>query len=195
MANLSSWMLSGLGLLALLFLVALYNGLVKSRNQVSNGLAQISVQLQRRYDLIPNLVATAERYLAHEKSTLEAVISARNAAHSAVQRLSKGASALAAVTSANGLLDGALKNLLALAESYPELKGDHGMSQLAEELASTENRVAFARQAYNDAVMRYDDKRLSFPASLIAGIFGFGAFSFWELENEQARQAVRVSFS
>ncbi|TAN47926.1 MAG: LemA family protein [Rhodospirillales bacterium] len=194
--SISSWLLPGATVLALLFLISIYNGLVRARNAVANALAQISVQLQRRYDLIPNLVETAKRYLAHEKSTLEAVTEARNTAAQAAKRLAgEGTqSALTALAGAETVLEGALGRLFALQESYPDLKADRTMAQLSEELASTENRVAFARQAYNDSVMAYDNKRLSFPSSLLAGLFGFAGYESWQLESPEARQAMRVSF-
>ncbi|CAA6604814.1 LemA family protein [Rhodospirillaceae bacterium LM-1] len=197
MQNLSPIILSATGFAAILLLIAVYNGLVRARNAVSNALAQISVQLQRRYDLIPNLVAVAKRYLEHERETLEAVVSARNLALGAAQNLQlrKGPAALAAVSSAENQLTGALTHLFALQESYPQLRADQTMAQLSEELSSTENRVSFARQAYNDAVMSYDNKRLSFPSLLIAGLFGFAAYASWELEDQLARQPLRVSFS
>jgi LemA protein len=194
MSDPSNLLMITLAALAFLFLVSLYNGLVRAKNAVANALSQISVQLQRRYDLIPNLVATAQRYLAHEKETLEAVIAARNAALSTAKGLSAQGD-MGALASADRLVDGALSRLFALTESYPQLKADQTMMQLSEELSSTENRVAFARQAYNDAVMAYENKRLSFPSSLLSGLFGFSGFQSWELENDAARQPVRVSFS
>lgn len=197
MANFITWLIPLFGIVALLLIVGAYNGLIRARAAVVNALAQISVQLQRRYDLIPNLVATASRYLEHEKTTLETVISARNAALSAARRLEGRGSqaALNTLAGADSLLESALGRLFSLQEAYPQLKADQTMAQLSEELASTENRIAFARQAYNDAVMAYEASRLSFPASLLAGFFGFSGYASWELENEAARQPVRVGFS
>lgn len=183
--------------------VVIYNGLVALRNRVKNGFSQIDVQLQRRYDLIPNLVETAKGYMAHERETLEAVIAARNRAQSAAQRAAGasdsaggalGAGAVGELASAEAALGGLLTRFFALAEAYPDLKANQNMAQLQEELASTENRIAFARQAYNDAVMAYNTRREQFPDSIVANSFNFAAAELWQLENTEARQAPRVSF-
>lgn len=183
--------------------VVIYNGLVALRNRVKNGFSQIDVQLQRRYDLIPNLVETAKGYMAHERETLEAVIAARNRAQSAAQRAAGasdsaggalGAGAVGELASAEAALGGLLTRFFALAEAYPDLKANQNMAQLQEELASTENRIAFARQAYNDTVMAYNTRREQFPDSIVANSFNFAAAELWQLENTEARQAPRVSF-
>ena len=184
-------------LIAALWAVSVYNGLVALRNQIKNAFAQIDVQLQRRYDLIPNLVETAKGFLKHERETLQAVTEARNAAMSAAKAASANptsASAIAGLGVAEGALSGALSRMMLVAEAYPDLKSDRHMSQLMEELASTENKVAFARQAYNDTVMVYNTKRESFPAVMIAGTFGFEAMKQLEIETPEARKNVKVQF-
>jgi len=188
-----------LGVLAALVLygVAIYNRMVDLRNRFKNAFAQIDVQLRRRYDLIPNLVETAKKYMAHERETLEAVVNARNAAMAASQRLGGNATDAAAVQEllkADTGLTGALGRLFALSESYPDLKASQNMQQLSEELTSTENKVAFSRQAYNDAVMTYNTAIEQFPNVLLAGPFGFKAATLWELDDEAARAPVKVSF-
>lgn len=184
-------------LIAALWAVSVYNGLVALRNQIKNAFAQIDVQLQRRYDLIPNLVETAKGFLKHERETLQAVTEARNAAMSAAKVASANptsASAIAGLGVAEGALSGALSRMMLVAEAYPDLKSDRHMAQLMEELASTENKVAFARQAYNDTVMVYNTKRESFPAVMIAGTFGFEAMKQLEIETPEARKNVKVQF-
>jgi LemA protein len=180
-----------------LYLIVIYNGLVALRNRIENAFSQIDVQLQRRYDLIPNLVETAKGYMKHERETLEAVIEARNAAQSAA-RTAEGnpsdASAIRGLAGAEALLGSAMGKFFALAEAYPDLKANQNMMQLQEELASTENRISFARQAYNDAVMNYNTKRESFPDMLIANNFGFKEAEMLELEDKEARKAVKVNF-
>lgn len=179
------------------YVVGLYNGLVALRNQFKNAFAQIDVQLQRRYDLIPNMVETAKGYMKHERETLEAVIQARNqavSAASAVEADPTNAAAMRELGGAENALTGMLTRFFALAEAYPDLKANQTMMQLQEELSSTENKIAFARQAYNDAVMHYNTRRESFPASIIAGSFGFTAAQLLELEDKEARKAVKVSF-
>lgn len=177
--------------LLLIWAVSIYNGLVKARNGFRNAYAQIDVQLQRRYDLIPNLVETAKAYLAHERGTLEAVIEARNTALQAAGA-AKGhageAAAMQQLASAENSLNQSLGRLFALAESYPDLKSNQTMAQLSEELTSTENRVAFARQAYNDQVMSYNIRRESFPANLLAGNFGFIAATLLEIKSSEAQK-------
>ena len=178
------------------FLVAQYNGLVKLRNRFRNAFAQIDVQLKRRHDLIPNLVETAKSFMAHERDTLEAVIKARNAAESArggVDPANKGQ--MQELMKAEGGLGSTLGRLFALSESYPELRSNENMKQLSEELTSTENKVAFARQGYNDSVMTYNTKRESFPTNIIAGMFNFGPAVQFEVTDESERGAVKVDFS
>lgn len=185
-------MMVALGVVGLagLVVVLLYNGLVTGRNAAANALSQISVQLQRRHDLVPNLVETARAYMAHERDTLEAVTAARDQAAGAL-----GGGGVARMAGAEAALGGALGRMFALAEAYPDLKADGTMRQLQEELSSTENRVAFARQAYNDAVMSYNNRREMFPANLLAGPFGFMPLELWELEAAEARQPPKVSFA
>src|SRR5690606_22855314 len=179
--------------------VGVYNGLVTARNAFRNAFAQIDVQLQRRFDLIPNLVETAKGYLKHERDTLEAVIAARGAAMSGLAA-AKGSpgdpAAMAGLAQSEGLLNGALGRLLAVAEAYPDLKANQNMMQLTEELTSTENRVAFARQAYNDSVMAYNTRREVFPSNILAGMFGFDAAALLEIPADKAevREAPKVQF-
>lgn len=185
-------------LLMIVYVIMVYNRLVKLKNRFRNAFAQIDVQLKRRYDLIPNLVEAAKAYLQHEMKTLESVIEARNQAVAAQKRLSRNpsdASAMNALGSAEAALGGALLNFNALQEAYPDLKADQTIAQLSEELVSTENKVGFARQAYNDEVMTYNTQRESFPDNIFAGIFGFGEAVLFEIENEQEKQAPRVSFN
>ena len=189
--------LVGLLLLVVIFVVGIYNGLVGLRNRFKNAYAQIDVQLKRRYDLIPNLVETAKGYMKHERETLEAVVNARNQAVSAASAASKdptAAGAIAELAGADGALTGALGRLMVVMEAYPDLKANENMMQVQEELTSTENRVAFSRQAYNDAVMTYNNKREMFPSNIIAGMFGFKFAQSWELEDEEAKDAPKVSF-
>jgi LemA protein len=180
--------------------VGIYNGLVTARNAFRNAFAQIDVQLQRRFDLIPNLVETAKGYLAHERETLEAVIAARGAAMaglSAAKASPGDPAAMAELASTQGLLNGALGRLLAVAEAYPDLKANQNMMQLTEELTSTENKVAFARQAFNDAVMAYNNKREVFPSSVVAGMFSFAPAALLEIPQDQqaqVRAAPKVEF-
>ena len=181
-----------------LMVIAIYNGLVNRRNVAKNAWSQIDVQLKRRYDLIPNLVETVKGYMKYERETLEAVISARNTASTAAQRAAANPgdpSAMTQLAGAEGALTGALGRLFALAEAYPDLKANQNMLQLQEELTSTENKVAFARQAYNDAVMTYNTAREVFPAALFAGAMGFTAAQLFEIEEPAQREAPKVSFS
>jgi LemA protein len=181
-----------------LFVVGAYNGLVALRNRFKNAFAQIEVQLKRRYDLIPNLVETAKGYLKHERETLEAVVQARNAAVSASGKAAahpEDGGAIKGLAGAEGALSGALGRLFALAEAYPDLKANQNMMQLTEELTSTENKIAFARQAYNDAVMAYNTKRETFPTVLIAGMFNFLPAELFQVEDPGHREPVAVSFS
>ena len=187
----------GLILFFILYAVVVYNRLVKLRNRFKNAFAQIDVQLKRRYELIPNLVETAKAYLKHESETLEAVIAARNQALQAMQaaRQNPGdASAMKALMGAEAAMGGAMLHLNAVMENYPELKADQTMAQLTEELTSTENRVSFARQAYNDEVMIYNTRRETFPDIVLAGSMGFKPAELLEISVQQEREAVRVSF-
>ena len=178
--------------------VGIYNGLVASRNRFKNAFAQIDVQLKRRYDLIPNLVETAKGYIKHERETLEAVIKARNQAVAAATAAGANPGNPAAMQSlgqAEGALTGMLGRMFALAESYPDLKANQNMLSLQEELSSTENRVAFARQAFNDAVMEYNTARESFPQNFFAGAFGFGPAELLQAtESADERKAPQVKF-
>jgi LemA protein len=183
--------------IALFWGVGIYNGLITARNAFKNAFAQIDVQLTRRYDLIPNLVEVAKGYLKHERETLEAVIQARAAAVSglAAAKAAPGdAAAMAQLGSAETGLAGALSRLMVVAEAYPDLKANQNMMQLTEELTSTENRIAFARQAYNDSVMAYNNKREVFPSNLLAGMFGFVAAALLEITEPAKREAPKVSF-
>ncbi|RPI77267.1 MAG: LemA family protein [Desulfobacteraceae bacterium] len=188
-----------LGIVGILILICIviYNNLVTLRNRYKNAYSQIDVQLKRRYDLIPNLVETAKGYLKHERETLEAVIKARNQASQAGQRAASNpgdAAAMQGLIGAETALTGALGRFFALAESYPDLKANQTMAQLMEELSSTENKIAFARQAYNDAVMGYNISREKFPNMIIAGSFGFNEAVLFEVSAPEERQAVKVSF-
>ena len=177
--------------------VGIYNGLVTARNAFKNAFAQIDVQLTRRYDLIPNLVEVAKGYLKHERETLEAVIQARAAAVSglAAAKANPGdPAAMAALGGAESGLAGALSRLMVVAEAYPDLKANQNMMQLTEELTSTENRIAFARQAYHDSVMAYNNRREVFPSNIIAGMFGFVAAALLEITDPAQREAPKVSF-
>ncbi|MBR2694454.1 MAG: LemA family protein [Thermoguttaceae bacterium] len=181
----------------LLWAVGVYNGLVRSRNNYKNAFAQIDVQLKRRYDLIPNLVEAVKGYMAHERGTLEAVIQARNAAINAQKAASQdpgNPDAMKQLGAAEGELTGALSRLMVVCEAYPDLKANQNMLELQEELTSTENKVAFARQAYNDAVTSYNNMREVFPANLVAGFGGFGPAALLEIENQEERTAPKVSF-
>ncbi|MDD3518778.1 MAG: LemA family protein [Chromatiales bacterium] len=178
--------------------ISIYNRLVTLRNAFKNAFAQIDVQLTRRHDLIPNLVETAKGYMKHERETLEAVILARNQAVAGLKVAAAdptNAAALGQLAGAEGALAGALGRLFALAEAYPDLKANQNMMQLSEELTSTENRVAFARQAYNDAVMNYNNAREVFPNTLIAGPFNFQPAALLEIENVAMREVPKVSFT
>lgn len=182
----------------LVFVVGMYNRLVSLRNRFKNAFAQIDVQLKRRYDLIPNLVETAKGYLQHERNTLEAVIAARNAASAASSRAAQtpgDPNAMKQLAGAEAALTGTLGRFFALAEAYPDLKANQTMSRLMEELTSTENKVAFARQSYNDSVMTYNTARESFPTTLIAGPFNFGPAQLFEIEKPEQKEAPKVSFS
>ena len=184
--------------LVLIFVISQYNQLVVLRNRFKNAFSQIDVQLKRRYDLIPNLVETAKAYMQHESKTLEAVTQARNIAQTAGGRAAANPgdpSAMRELAGAEAGLTGALGRLLAVAESYPDLKANQNMMQLTEELTSTENKVAFARQAYNDSVMTYNTKREVFPTNIVAGIFHFTAAELFQVDDASQRQAPKVAFS
>ena len=192
-------LLSILGVIVLLviFAISIYNKLVQLRNRFKNAFSQIDVQLKRRYDLIPNLVETAKGYLQHERETLEAVIQARNSAASANEKAAADPGdpgAIKGLLGAEAALTGAMGKFFALSEAYPDLKANQNMMQLTEELTSTENKIAFARQAYNDSVMTYNTARETFPNVLIAGPAGFQEAQLFEIENQQEREAVKVSF-
>lgn len=185
-----------LGLLAVFF-IGIYNGLVGARNGYKNAFAQIDVQLTRRYDLIPNLVETVKGYIKHERETLEAVINARNFAVAGLKAAAAkpgDATAVHQLEGAEQQLSGALGRLFALAEAYPDLKANQNMMQLSEELTSTENKVSFARQAYNDAVMHYNNKREMFPGNLVAGLGDFPPAQLLQIESPEKRTVPKVAF-
>ena len=179
------------------YLISIYNKLISLKNRVDNGWAQIDVQLQRRYDLIPNLVETAKGYMKHEKETLKMVIDARNAANDAAKTASGDPSdqnAIKGLQESEQKLQGAMMNFQALAEGYPDLKANTNMLALQEELATTENKVGFSRQAFNDAVMQYNTSIEVFPNSLIANQFKFTQATEWQIENKEAKKNVKVTF-
>ena len=179
------------------YLISIYNKLISLKNRVDNGWAQIDVQLQRRYDLIPNLVETAKGYMKHEKETLKMVIDARNAANEAAKTASGDPSdqnAIKGLQESEQKLQGAMMNFQALAEGYPDLKANTNMLALQEELATTENKVGFSRQAFNDAVMQYNTGIEMFPNSLIANQFKFTQATEWQIEDQEARKNVKVTF-
>jgi len=181
-----------------LWAVGIYNGLVTLRNRFKNAFAQIDVQLKRRYDLIPNLVETAKGYLKHERETLEAVIKARNIAAAAAQAAAANpadANAVRGLMSAEAGLGGALSRLMVVSEQYPDLKANQNMMQLTEELTSTENKISFARQAYNDSVMVYNTRRETFPTVILAGAFGFQPAELFKIDDPTERNAPKVSFA
>ncbi len=196
-----AWFFGTLAVLLVLtavFVIVLYNGLVALKNRYQNAFAQIDVQLTRRYDLIPNLVEAAKAYMSHERETLTAVIAARNQALSGLRNLAASpgdAAAMRDFAAAEQGLGGLLTRFMALAEDYPDLKASENMRQLSEELSSTENRVAFARQAFNDSVTAYNIAREQFPASLIVSFFNFPPAALLDIEAPDKRQAPRVSFS
>jgi LemA protein len=193
-----------LGVLLLVVIAAgawvagIYNALVALRNRFKNAFSQIDVQLKRRYDLIPNLVETAKGYLKHERETLEAVIKARNIASTAAQGAAANpadAAAMKNLVAAESGLTGALSRLMVVSEQYPDLKANQNMMQLTEELTSTENKISFARQAYNDSVMSYNTTRETFPNVVFAGMFGFTAAQLFQIEDAAERNAPKVSFT
>jgi LemA protein len=193
------WITLGIVLVVVVWAIMIYNGLVMLRNRFRNAFSQIDVQLKRRYDLIPNLVESVKGYMAHERGTLEAVIKARGAAVSAAQAASAAPgdpAAMRGLSQAEGALGGALGRLLAVFEQYPDLKANQNVLSLQEELTSTENKVAFARQAFNDSVMEYNTKRESFPDNIFAGLFRFDAAELLQAtESAEERKAPKVSFT
>ena len=196
--GIGGWIVVAVIVVVALWAVGIYNGLVALRNRFKNAFAQIDVQLKRRYDLIPNLVEIAKGYMKHERETLEAVIKARNSAQSAAQAAAANPGnpgAMQQLGAAEGALSGVLGRLFALAEAYPDLKANQNMLSLQEELTSTENKVAFARQAFNDSVMAYNTKRESFPDVVFAGVFGFGPAELLQAtESAEERKAPAVRF-
>src|SRR6478672_9031331 len=194
----AGWILLIIVIAVVVWAVAIYNGLVALRNRFKNAFAQIDVQLKRRYDLIPNLVETAKGYLKHERETLEAVIRARNSAVSglAAAKANPGdPAAMQQLGGAENVLTQSLGRLFALSESYPDLKANQNMMQLSEELSSTENKVAFARQAYNDSVMSYNNRREMFPGSVVANMFQFQPAELLKIESETKREVPKVQFT
>ena len=190
--------IGGVAVLFAFWVIGAYNGLVTLRNRFKNAFAQIDVQLKRRYDLIPNLVETAKGYLKHERETLEAVIAARNTAYAASKAAAANpadAAAMKGLLGAESGLAGAMSRLMVVAEQYPDLKANQNMMQLTEELTSTENKISFARQAYNDAVTSFNSKREVFPTNLIAGMFNFAEAALFQVENAAEREAPKVKFT
>ncbi|MCB0326573.1 MAG: LemA family protein [Bdellovibrionales bacterium] len=184
-------------LITIIFTIAVYNRLIALRNQFKNAFSQIDVQLKRRHDLIPNLVETAKAYMEHEKETLEAVIAARNIASQAQAQASKNptdASAVQKLIKAESSLGGMMGRLFAVVEKYPELKANQNLMQLAEEISSTENKISFARQAYNDVVMTYNNRREVFPNNMVAGLFSFRRGQMFEIEDPASKEVPKVSF-
>jgi len=193
----TTWIFLGVIVLAVLLAITIYNRLVQARNGFQNAFAQIDVQLTRRHDLIPNLVEVARGYLKHERETLESVIQARNTAVAGLRAAAANpasASAVEQLAGAENALTGALGRLFALAEAYPDLKANQTMGQLSEELTTTENKVSFARQAYNDAVMAYNNQREMFPGNLFAGAFGFQPAQLLAIDSAATREVPRITF-
>ena len=193
------WVILAIVVVVVLWAIGIYNGLVTLRNRFKNAFAQIDVQLKRRYDLIPNLVESVKGYMQHERGTLEAVIQARGSAVSAAQAAAANPgnpSAMQGLSQAEGALGGALGRLMAVFEQYPDLKANQNVLSLQEELSSTENKIAFSRQAYNDSVMEYNTKRESVPDNIFAGMFGFGPAELLQsTDSAEERKAPKVSFS
>ena len=193
-----TWIVLGLIVLIIGFAIMTYNGLVVARNRYKNAFAQIDVQLTRRHDLIGNLVKVADRYMSHERDTLEGVIEARNQATQSLDKAKQDPSnpeAMKDLSRQEQGLSGAMGKLFALSENYPDLKANQNMMQLSEELTSTENRVAYARQHFNDAVMGYNNKREAFPNNLVAGMFNFDYAEMLDIDDPAKREAVEVNFS
>jgi LemA protein len=197
--GIGGWIVLGIVLALVIWAIMIYNGLVALRNRFKNAFSQIDVQLKRRYDLIPNLVETVKGYMAHERNTLEAVIRARGDALGASQRAAAAPgdpAAMRGLAQAEGVLGGALGRLMAVFEQYPELKANQNVLALQEELTSTENKIAFARQAFNDSVMEYNTRRESFPDGIFAGMFRFDAAELMQsTESAEERKAPKVSFT
>jgi len=193
------WVFLGIVVIAAVWAIAIYNGLVTLRNRFKNAFAQIDVQLKRRYDLIPNLVESVKGYMQHERGTLDAVIKARGSAVSAAQAAAANPGnpgAMQGLSQAEGALGGALGRLIAVFEQYPDLKANQNVLGLQEELSSTENKIAFSRQAYNDSVMEYNTKRESVPDNIFAGMFGFGPAELLQsTESAEERRAPKVTFT
>ena len=188
---------AALALVAAMMVIGAYNGLVTLRNRFKNAFAQIDVQLKRRYDLIPNLVEVAKGYMKHERETLEAVIAARNAAYAASKAAAANPAdpaAMKSLLSADSGLGGALSRLMVVSEQYPDLKANQNMLQLTEEMTSTENKISFARQAYNDSVMAFNTTRERFPTNLIAGMFNFAEAQLFQVDDAAERNAPKVKF-
>ena len=193
-----TWIVLGAIVLFVLWAIGIYNGLVTARNGYKNAFAQIDVQLQRRHDLIPNIVETAKGYLKHERETLEAVIQARNSAVTGLNAAKANPgdpAAMQQLGAAENQLTQTLGRLFALSEAYPDLKANQNMMQVTEELSSTENRVAFSRQAFNDSVMAYNNRREVFPNNIVAGMFGFQPAALLEIEKPEQRAAPQVKFT
>ena len=187
-----------IAIIGTLWVAGIYNTLVSLRNRFKNAFAQIDAQLKRRYDLIPNLVEVAKGYMNHESGTLEAVIAARNTAYAASKNAAANpadAGAMKGLLSAESGLAGAMSRLMVVSEQYPDLKANQNMMQLTEEMTSTENKISFARQAYNDSVMTYNTSRESFPTNLLAGLFNFTEAQLFQIENAAERAAPQVKFS
>src|ERR1022692_853143 len=192
------YILLALIVIVVIWAISIYNGLVGRRNQLKNAFSQIDVQLKRRYDLIPNLVETAKGYIKHERETLEAVTQARNIAYAAAKTAASNpgdSNAVKSLAAAEGGLGGALSRLMMVSEQYPDLKANQNMMQLTEELTSTENKISFARQAYNDSVMTYNTDREVFPSNLIANMFNFGPAELFVVDKPEQKDAPKVSFS
>ena len=197
--GIGAWVVLAIIVVAAVWAIGIYNGLVTLRNRFKNAFSQIDVQLKRRYDLIPNLVESVKGYMQHERGTLEAVVKARGSAVSAAQQAAAkpgDPAAMHGLAQAEGVLGGALGRLIAVFEQYPDLKANQNVLGLQEELSSTENKIAFSRQAYNDSVMEYNTKRESFPDNIFAGMFGFTAAELLQsTESPEERKAPKVSFS